>query len=88
MDIDSIMRELEEASKTKYVKFVTDKGKNSCEKCLQYHNQIFAEDNPEKPELPLHPNCRCKYEVVENPIIEKIKARLQQMAEQLRQFSE
>ena len=87
MDIDQIISSLSEASKTKYVKFITDKGRNSCETCLQYNNQIFAEDDSLKPELPIHPNCRCRYETVTNPTVEKIKARLLQMANQLLEYA-
>lgn len=48
----------------KLVKFISDKGPNSCEACLKHHGEIFRLDDPDKPELPIHPNCRCKYELL------------------------
>ena len=44
------------------VKFISDKGPTSCEECLKHHGEIFQTDDPDRPELPIHPNCRCKYE--------------------------
>ena len=66
MDIDKIVQKL--AKKTKIVKFVSEKGVNSCNICRSYHGKIFTEDDPKKPELPLHPNCRCKF-VEEQPFL-------------------
>ena len=66
MDIDKIVQKL--AKKTKIVKFVSEKGVNSCNICRSYHGKIFTEDDPQKPELPLHPNCRCKF-VEEQPFL-------------------
>ena len=47
------------------VKFISDKGPNSCEDCLKHHGKIFCIDDSNKPELPIHPNCRCKYEPID-----------------------
>ena len=62
MDLDQVMRMLKGKSEVKLVKFVSDKGPNSCEKCLAFHGRVFRADDPEKPELPIHPHCRCRYE--------------------------
>ena len=62
MDLDQVMRMLKGKSEVKLVKFVSDKGPNSCEKCLAFHGKVFRADDPEKPELPIHPHCRCRYE--------------------------
>jgi hypothetical protein len=37
-----------------------ESGNNTCEECHSYHDQIFYEDDPDLPELPLHPNCECE----------------------------
>ena len=64
MELDKIMQMLKGKTEPKLVRFVSDKGKNSCKACLKHHNQIFAEDDKNKPKIPIHPNCRCKYEEV------------------------
>ena len=56
---------LNEKTEIKLVKFLSDKGPNSCEECLKHHGEIFQVDDPNKPELPIHPNCRCKYEPID-----------------------
>ena len=64
MELDQIMKMLKGKIEIKLVKFVSDKGPNSCEDCLKHHGEVFQLDDPEKPELPIHPNCRCKYELL------------------------
>ena len=64
MDLDQIMQMLNGKTEIKLVKFISDKGPNSCEECLKHHGEIFQADDPNKPELPIHPNCRCKYELL------------------------
>ena len=54
MDFDQVMRMLKGKSEVKLVKFVSDKGPNSREKCLAFHGRVFRADDPEKPELPIH----------------------------------
>ncbi len=88
MDIENIVKSLETAQKETFVKFVSDKGPNSCPKCLEHHGKVFKADDPDKPGLPIHPNCRCKYEIIEDKEIEKVNSRLQQMLEQLRRYAE
>ena len=61
MELDQIIQMLKGKTEIKLVKFISDKGPNSCEDCLKHHGEVFQLDDPEKPELPIHPNCRCKY---------------------------
>lgn len=67
MDLDKIMQMLKGKTEIKFVKFISDKGPNSCKECLKYHEKIFRADDPDKPELPIHPNCRCKFIEVKAP---------------------
>ena len=64
MDFDEIMQMLKGKTEPQLVRFVSDKGPNSCKACLEHHGKIFRADAADKPQLPIHPNCRCKYEVV------------------------
>lgn len=34
---------------------------NTCEECADYDGQYFDIDDDSKPDIPLHPNCRCCY---------------------------
>ena len=61
MDFDQVMQMLRGKTEIKFVQFISDKGPNSCKECLKHHGKIFRADDPNKPELPIHPNCRCKY---------------------------
>ena len=61
MEFDQIIKMLKGKTEIKLVKFISDKGPNSCEDCLKHHGEVFQLDDPEKTELPIHPNCRCKY---------------------------
>jgi len=53
---------LEKESTVRLVRFISEKGTNSCKACLANDGKIFSVDDPQKPELPIHPNCRCRYE--------------------------
>ena len=64
MDFDKIMQMLKGKTEPKLVRFISDKGPNSCKACLKHHGKIFRADARDKPKLPIHPNCRCKYEEV------------------------
>ena len=64
MELDQVMQMLEEKTDAGLVKFISDKDPNSCENCLKHHGEIFRLDDPNKPKLPIHPNCRCKYEPI------------------------
>jgi len=65
MGVDQVMQMLNGKTEIKLVKFISDKGPNSCKECLKHHGEIFRLDDPNKPELPIHPNCRCKYEPID-----------------------
>ena len=43
------------------IMYVADKGENTCRECLENDGEIFDIDDPELPQLPIHPHCRCKY---------------------------
>ena len=62
MDFEKIISRLKSETEVKLVRFISDKGPNSCAACLEHHGKIFKQDDPNKPLLPIHPNCRCKYE--------------------------
>ena len=64
MELDKIMQMLKGKTEPKLVRFISDKGPNSCKACLEHHGKIFRADAADKPQLPIHPNCRCKYEEV------------------------
>ena len=64
MDFEKIMQMLKSKTEPELVRFVSDKGPNSCKACLQHHGKIFRADAADKPKLPIHPNCRCKYEEI------------------------
>ena len=64
MELDEIMQMLKGKTEPQLVRFVSDKGPNSCKACLEHHGKIFRADAADKPQLPIHPNCRCKYEEV------------------------
>lgn len=61
MNLDYIMQMFKEEEDIEFVRFVSDKGPNSCEACLANHGKIYQTDDLKKPALPIHPNCRCKY---------------------------
>ena len=49
-------------SEVKY-KWISDNGKNSCEACGEHDGEIF-DSLEDIPELPVHPNCKCKIEAI------------------------
>ena len=83
MDLDQVMRMLKGKSEVKLVKFVSDKGPNSCEKCLAFHGRVFRADDPEKPELPIHPNCRCRYEELSESEVKERQDKILEIKTQL-----
>ena len=95
MNIEELVQYINRITPAHLVRFVSEKGENSCDDCLKYHNQIFEENDKNRPELPIHPNCRCKYEYVSKndliPIrknIENISTRLDNWAKQIRSQGE
>jgi len=83
MELDQIIQMLKGKTEIKLVKFVSDKGPNSCEDCLKHHGEIFQADDPDKPELPIHPNCRCKYELMTQEEVTAYQNDLQKIKTQL-----
>ena len=73
MDILAIMDEIESAGNGDFedlpgkVLYVADNGKNTCRECLENDGEIFDIDDPDLPQLPIHPNCRCKYVSASEP---------------------
>ena len=67
MDILTIMGEIQKigggysSDKTKKILYVADTGENTCRECSDNDGKIFDIDDPGLPQLPVHPNCRCKY---------------------------
>ena len=43
----------------RFYKFVMDDSTKPCDRCLRLAGEVFAENDPRIPELPLHPNCDC-----------------------------
>lgn len=50
----------------KYITDADSSKEGACQKCLEYANRIFKlpEEAHLMPKLPLHPNCKCRYEDV------------------------
>ena len=44
-----------------FYKFVMDNTTKACDKCLRFADEIFMENDPKMPQLPLHPNCDCQF---------------------------
>jgi len=69
MDHEKIKSELDRISLPMYVKFIAENNTRTCSECQRFDGKIYDRDDSQRPTLPLHPNCRCKYEDV--PITEK-----------------
>ena len=48
----------------KYLRFISEKSKTTCEECKKYDKMVFAEDDPSKPAIPIHSNCKCHYKTL------------------------
>ena len=83
MELDKIMQMLKGKTEPQLVRFISDKGPNSCKDCLKHHGQIFCADAPDKPKLPIHPNCRCKYELLTQEESMICQENMQQVKRQL-----
>jgi len=46
--------------------FTTEDDINVCPVCYPYHDRIYSFDDEFKPELPIHPHCRCRYLVADD----------------------
>jgi len=73
MDALTIMDEIQRmghgyfSDQTVKVLYVSDNGENTCQDCLDNDGKIFDIDDPELPQLPIHPHCRCKYVSAADP---------------------
>lgn len=85
MDIQYVITALKERFQEKKVRFVVEQDSRNCEKCLQYNGKIYKESDPDKPILPIHPNCRCTYEEVSNP--DMVRNRLSKVESQVREYA-
>ena len=78
MNIEKLIKNINKITSPKLLRFVSEKGKNSCDDCQKYHNQIFEENDQNMPKIPVHPNCRCKYKRLSANDIENIKKEMMQ----------
>ena len=77
MELDKIIQMLKGKTEPQLVRFVSDKGPNSCKACLEHHGRIFKQNDPNKPQLPIHPNCRCKYEELTTDKVAELQQNVQ-----------
>ena len=67
MDISAIVDEIRRTGNgnppdlTEKIRYVADNGKNTCRECAENDGKTFDIDDPDLPQLPIHPHCRCKY---------------------------
>ena len=95
VEIEEIVEYINFITPPRLLRFVSEKGENSCDECQKYHGLIFEENAKDIPQIPIHPNCRCKYEYVsKNDLvsirknIENISTLLDNWAEQIRSQGE
>ena len=62
MEFEKIKNDLDKISLPVYVQFVAENNGRTCIACQRWHGKIFDKDDPLRPQLPLHPNCRCRYQ--------------------------
>ena len=67
MDIVQLTDLIDDSSKKGMVKFVSESGTHTCAECSDNDGKLFHIDDPDLPQLPLHPNCRCKYVSADDP---------------------
>ena len=44
--------------------FICNPIDTTCEECLSHDQEVYAAGDPDMPQLPIHPNCRCTLEPV------------------------
>lgn len=65
---DTVLRKMQGREKSTHeslVMYVAEMGEKTCRTCREYHGKIFTEHDPEKPLIPVHPNCRCRYRKIQ-----------------------
>ena len=55
------MKSKEIENSNPWLVYVAEKSRTSCMKCQENHAKRFRSLDPNKPTLPIHPNCKCKY---------------------------
>ena len=67
--IDAIQKTEGEYSEDqiKKIQYVADNDKHTCQECSDNDGNIFDIDDDDLPQLPIHPNCRCKYVSITAP---------------------
>ena len=83
MNIEEIVEYINRLTTPRLLRFVSEKGENSCRECLKYHDQIFEENDKNMPHIPLHPNCRCKYEYLTNSEVTELQNKVLNAKEEL-----
>ena len=87
MNIEEIVEYINRLTTPRLLRFVSEKGENSCRECLKYHDQIFEENDKNMPHIPLHPNCRCKYEYLTNSEVTELQNELRKAHAALIEYS-
>ena len=83
MNIEELVEYINRITPSRLVRFVSEQSENSCRDCLKHHNQIFEENDKDRPKLPIHPNCRCKYEYLTNGEVTGLQNELREIQIQL-----
>lgn len=65
MDIKSLITQIWEDSQHNFFEFTAENDHKSCPVCKEFDGMIFRDDDPNLPELPLHPNCRCTLQLTD-----------------------
>ena len=61
MDLEKLISKISEVSLVEYWRFVAEKDGDCCENCKRFDGKVFSDEDPAKPGLPIHPNCRCSW---------------------------
>ena len=83
MNIEELVEYINRITPSRLVRFVSEQSENSCRDCLKHHNQIFEENDKDRPKLPIRPNCRCKYEYLTNGEVTGLQNELREIQIQL-----
>ena len=83
MEIEEIVEYINFITPPRLLRFVSEKGENSCYECQKYHGMIFEENAKNIPQIPIHPNCRCKYEYVSKNDLVPIQKNIENISTQL-----
>ena len=83
MEIEEIVEYINFITPPRLLRFVSEKGENSCDECQKYHGMIFEENAKNIPQIPIHPNCRCKYEYVSKNDLVPIQKNIENISTQL-----